>query len=161
MAIGVAGLLGINVEENFKDPFAARNVRDFWNRWHITLSMYMRDVVFTPVSKAMTGWLGVKAANHSAAISIAVVFVLIGIWHGFGWNYLAFGAAHALGVVTTHYYTLWLKKRLGRERFAKYNNNPWIRAASVAVTFIFVTATFFLFANSFDDMQTILSSLRW
>ena len=51
MAIGAAGLIGIPVAENFDNPFAARNVKDFWNRWHITLSTYMRDVVFAPLSK--------------------------------------------------------------------------------------------------------------
>jgi D-alanyl-lipoteichoic acid acyltransferase DltB (MBOAT superfamily) len=161
MAIGAAGLIGIGVEENFRNPFAARNVRDFWNRWHITLSIYMRDVVFTPASKYLTGALGAGAANHAAAISIVAVFVLIGLWHGPGWNFVAFGAMHALGVVVTHYYTLWLKRRLGRDRFSTYNNDPWIRAAAVATTFVFVTATFFLFANSFADMGRILATLRW
>lgn len=161
MAIGAAGLMGISVEENFKDPFAARNVRDFWNRWHITLSTYMRDVVFTPISKYFARFFGPTAVNHATALSIATVFVLIGLWHGFSWHFVAFGAAHALGVVVTHYYTLFLKKRLGRDRFNAYNQNAWIKAAAVAITFVYVTATFLLFANSFEDIRTIMSSLRW
>lgn len=161
MAIGAAGLIGISIEENFKDPFAARNVRDFWNRWHITLSAYMRDVVFTPTSKFLAGIFGARSANHVAAIAIVLVFLLIGIWHGIGWNYLAFGAMHAVGVVTTHYYTIWLKRRLGRERFAAYNGNPWIRAVAIAVTFVFVTVSFFLFANSVTNMQEIFMALVW
>src|ERR1051325_10363803 len=53
IAIGSAGLMGISVAENFDTPFAARNIKDFWNRWHITLSHYMRDVLFSPLSKAL------------------------------------------------------------------------------------------------------------
>ena len=53
IAIGGAGLMGIPVAENFANPFAARNMKDYWNRWHITLSLYMRDVVFSPLSKAL------------------------------------------------------------------------------------------------------------
>jgi D-alanyl-lipoteichoic acid acyltransferase DltB (MBOAT superfamily) len=159
MAIGTAGLMGIPVEENFDRPFAARSVRDFWNRWHITLSLYMRDVVFTPLSKWLTGRWGLPRARHAIAASIVVVFVLIGVWHGPGWNFVAFGAMHAVGVAANHYYTIWLKGRLGRERFSAYNASPWIRAAAVCATFVFVTASFFLFANSFADMRAIVAAL--
>jgi D-alanyl-lipoteichoic acid acyltransferase DltB (MBOAT superfamily) len=161
MAIGAAGLIGVDVEENFRHPFAARNVRDFWNRWHITLSTYMRDVVFTPVSKYLTGVFGTARSNHAVALAIAAVFLLIGVWHGPGWHYVAFGAMHALGVVVNHYYTVWLKRRLGRDRFNAYNRNPMIQAAAVATTFIFVTASMFLFANTFADMRRILAAVQW
>jgi D-alanyl-lipoteichoic acid acyltransferase DltB (MBOAT superfamily) len=159
MAIGAAGIMGIAVEENFDNPFAARNVRDFWNRWHITLSVYMRDVVFTPTSKYLTGLLGIRAANHAAAVAIALVFVLIGVWHGLAWNYIAFGVMHAVGVVVTHYWTIALK-RMGRERFQAYNASRVIHAAAVAITFVFATASFFLFANSFADIAEILAAAR-
>lgn len=160
MAIGAAGLMGIAVEENFDNPFAARNVRDFWNRWHITLSLYMRDVVFTPVSKYLTGILGIRAANHAAAAAIALVFVLIGLWHGLAWNYFAFGVMHAIGVIATHYYTIGLKQ-LGRDRFRAYNQSRFVRSVAVAVTFVFATASFFLFANSVPEMEAIAAAVRW
>jgi D-alanyl-lipoteichoic acid acyltransferase DltB (MBOAT superfamily) len=159
MAIGVAGLLGIHVRENFQNPLAARNVRDFWNRWHITLSDYMRDVVFTPLSKFLIGRFGIPT-NHAVALAILAVFLLVGIWHGVGWNYLAFGAMHAVGVAANHYYTMWLKKR-GSKRFKAYNENPYVLVVSVVLTFSFVTASFFLFANDFATMRTILNVIRW
>ncbi len=121
MAIGAAGLIGIPVPENFDHPFAARNVKDFWNRWHITLSVWMRDVVFSPLSKFLVTKMGIKLADHAIALTITVVFLLVGIWHGVGWNFAAFGAVHALGVVANHYYTIFLKKKLGREKFKAYN----------------------------------------
>ncbi len=131
MAIGAAGLIGIPVPENFDDPFAARNVKDFWNRWHITLSQWMRDVVFAPLSKNLVRLFGPAYADHAIALTILVVFLLVGIWHGVGWNFAAFGAMHALGVAANHYYTIFLKKlRLGREKFENLQRKP---AASQAI----------------------------
>lgn len=157
-AIGAAGLMGIPVSENFNNPLASRNVKDFWNRWHITLSTYMRDVVFSPLSKYLGRAFGPSNINHAIAATITVIFLLIGIWHGFGWNYLAFGAVHAAGVVANHYYTIWLKKTLGRDRFKAYNANPWIHACAVTLTFGYVAASLMLFANSFPDLKIILST---
>lgn len=161
MAIGVAGLIGIHVEENFHNPFAARNVRDFWNRWHITLSVYMRDVVFTPLSKQLVGVTGPARANHAAALAIATAFLLIGVWHGVSWHFIAFGLMHAAGVVVAHYYTIWLKKRLGRDGFDTYNRNRAIHVIAIVVTFIYVTLSFLFFANEFADVQQIMTALNW
>jgi D-alanyl-lipoteichoic acid acyltransferase DltB (MBOAT superfamily) len=160
LAIGAAGLMGIAVPENFDNPFAARNVRDFWNRWHITLSLWMRDVVFSPLSKFLVGQFGIHRADHAIALTIAIVFLLVGIWHGAGWNFAAYGAAHALGVVTNHYYTIFLKKKLGREKFKAYNENRWIRAAAVGLTFGYCGASLIFFANTFPEIKDILSSLQ-
>ena len=160
MAIGAAGLIGIPVPENFENPLAARNMKEFWNRWHITLSVWMRDLVFAPLSKFLVRLFGPARANHAIALAIFVVFLLIGIWHGVGWNYAAFGIAQALGVITVHYYTIFLKKRLGRDGFKAYNENRWIHAAGVTVTFCYYAATLFLFANTFPEMKQIFGCLR-
>ena len=152
--------MGISVAENFTHPFSARNMADFWNRWHITLSHYMRDVVFSPLSVTLVRLLGPARANDAIAMTIMVVFLIIGVWHGNGWNYVAFGAAHGLGVVTNHYYTIALKKRLGKQGYAAYMRNPAIHAAAVSLTFVYVTATLFLFANEWPAMKTIFSTLR-
>ncbi len=160
MAIGAAGLIGIPVAENFDSPFAARNVRDFWNRWHITLSHYMRDVLFSPLSKFLVRAAGPANANHAIAVTIAVVFILVGVWHGVGWNFAAYGAAHALGVVGNHYYTIGLKKWLGREGFKAYVENRWIKAAAVVLTFCYCAATLLFFANTFPELKEMFSLFR-
>jgi D-alanyl-lipoteichoic acid acyltransferase DltB (MBOAT superfamily) len=160
MAIGTAALIGIPVLENFDDPFAARNVKDFWNRWHITLSHYMRDVLFAPLSIFLVRLMGPSMANHAIALAITAVFLLIGIWHGVGWNFAAYGAVHALGVVTNLYYTIGLKKWLGRDGFKAYNSNVWIHAVAVVLTFCYCGASLFLFANTFTEAKQILSKLR-
>lgn len=160
MAIGAAALIGIPVPENFANPFAARNMKELWNRWHITLSAWMRDVVFSPLSKYLVGKFGIKLANHAIALTITIVFLLIGIWHGVGWNYAWFGLAQALGVVTVHYYTIFLKNKLGRDGFKAYNENRWIHASAVVITFCYYAATLFLFANTGTEMKTIFSVLK-
>jgi D-alanyl-lipoteichoic acid acyltransferase DltB (MBOAT superfamily) len=160
MAIGAAALVGIPVPENFDNPFAARNVKDFWNRWHITLSTWMRDVVFSPLSKFFVGKFGIKMADHAIALTIVIVFLLVGIWHGVGWNFVAYGAAHALGVVANHYYTIFLKKKLGRENFKAYNENQWIRAVAVVLTFCYCGASLIFFANTFPQIKQIFSVLQ-
>jgi len=160
MAIGGAALIGIPVPENFDNPFAARNVKDFWNRWHITLSTWMRDVVFSPLSKYLVGKFGIQLADHAVALAIAVVFLLVGIWHGVGWNFAALGAIHAIGVAANHYYTIFLKKKLGRDGFKAYNDNPWIRAAAVALTFCYCGASMIFFANTLPQIKEIFSVLR-
>jgi len=160
MAIGCAGLIGIPVIENFNNPFAARNMREFWNRWHISLSQYMRDVCFSPLSKYFARLFGPANVNHAIALTIMVVFLLIGIWHGTGWNYIVFGLLNGVGVIATHYHTIGLKKWLGREGFKAYNANPWIRAAAVAITFCYFAFTLFFFANTPGQMKEIFSVMR-
>lgn len=160
MAIGTAGLIGIQVDENFNSPFSARNIQEFWTRWHITLSTYMRDTVFSPLTKALIRSWGPRAAPHAIAIAIFTVFVLIGAWHGLSWNYLIFGALQGAGAVSCHYYDIWLKKRLGKAGYTACHRNPLIKAAAVTATFLFFAGSLFFFANTLEDAHKIMTVLR-
>jgi D-alanyl-lipoteichoic acid acyltransferase DltB (MBOAT superfamily) len=159
MAIGGAGLIGVSVAENFANPFGARNSKDFWNRWHITLSEYMRDVVFSPMSRALVRLFGGSHVNGAIAATILFVFVLIGIWHGVGWHFAAFGLSQALAVVANHFYTVELKRRLGKQRFVAYGQSQLVRALAVTITFLFTSASMFLFANDWAAMKAISSAI--
>lgn len=160
MAIGLGGLVGVRVKENFDNPFAARNVKEFWNRWHITLSEYTRDVIFSPVSKALIKKLGVSYANFSISASIFLVFTVIGIWHGVGWRFVIFGIIHAVGIVVNHYYTLRLKRTLGKEKYKAYNENPLVNAAAIVGTFCYVALSFSVFANDYNMVRVLWYGLR-
>jgi D-alanyl-lipoteichoic acid acyltransferase DltB (MBOAT superfamily) len=157
VVIGVAGLMNLRVEENFDRPLSARNVKEFWNRWHMTLSRYMRDVVFTPLSKSTIRALDGRHTNHAIAVSITVVFLLVGIWHGVGWNFVVFGALQALGVVANHYYAIALKSRLGAKRFRRYLDNRLVHALAVASTFAYVAFSMTAFARS--DWWSVMMDL--
>lgn len=160
MAIGLAGLVGIRVRENFDNPFAAKNVKEFWNRWHITLSEYTRDVIFAPLSKFFIKKLGAKYTNFSIALTILIVFLVIGVWHGVGARFAVFGLIHAVGIIANHYYTIWLKRTLGRERYNSYNQNRLINAAAIVLTFFYVAASFAVFANDYEMMGLIKNAIR-
>jgi D-alanyl-lipoteichoic acid acyltransferase DltB (MBOAT superfamily) len=158
VAIATSALLGIHVKENFNRPFAARNVQDFWNRWHMTLSLYMRDVVFTPLTMWLTVKLGAKYVNHCMAISVMVVFLLIGLWHGTSANFLLIGLIFGLAVVFNHYYSIVMKTLLGKS-YKKVHNHPMVTAVSIALTFYFVSLTALLLNNDISAFATCIKRI--
>jgi D-alanyl-lipoteichoic acid acyltransferase DltB (MBOAT superfamily) len=159
MVIGVSGLMGIEVMENFDRPFYSRNFQVFWSRWHISLSTFMRDMMFTPLVKWLAGRFGARNLNHAIAASILGVFVVIGLWHGAGINFLLFGISQGLGVVAIHYATIAMKKRLGRAGFAAYQKNRAIYVVACSCTYLYFALSLFLFANTWDQMRKIFSVL--
>lgn len=160
MAIGTAGLLGIRVIENFDHPFQARNPQDFWTRWHISLSLYMRDMVFSPLTKALVRKFGPSSTPHVVPVSTFIVFLLIGAWHGLTWNFIIFGGLQGLGVVACHYYTVYLKKRLGKQGYTAYMKDWRFRWAGIAGTFVFTAAVLFFFSNTLARASEIFRILR-
>jgi alginate O-acetyltransferase complex protein AlgI len=86
MAIGLARLLGFNVTRNFNYPFFARNIVDFWRRWHITLTSWMTDYVFTPLAILLRDW-----GKAGIILAVLITFTLIGLWHGPSWTFVVFG----------------------------------------------------------------------
>jgi D-alanyl-lipoteichoic acid acyltransferase DltB (MBOAT superfamily) len=155
MAIGASGLLGIEVVENFRAPLLARNIKDFWSRWHISLSEYVRSVLFTPLSIGLARRWGAENVPHAIAAALFVTFLLTGVWHGAGLNFALFGLLHGGAMVVHHYYTQLLRKKLGRERLKAYEANPWVKGLAVAATFAFVTLTFVVFANDLDSLKRL------
>ena len=152
---GVSGLLGIQVAENFNQPFSARNFQEFWSRWHMTLSGWIRDMMFTPLLKMLIRAWGPKSANHATAIVIIATFIVIGVWHGAGLNYLLFGISQGVGVAAVHYSTQFMRKRLGKEGFAKYRANRLYYYLGCVGTYLYFSLTLILFANSMGDLKHI------
>jgi D-alanyl-lipoteichoic acid acyltransferase DltB (MBOAT superfamily) len=157
MVIGVSGLMGIQVMENFNVPFSARNLQEFWNRWHISLSTWLRDMMFTPLVKALVRVFGPKSTNNVIAFSICTVFIVIGVWHGVGIHFALFGLFHGIGLATVHYYGYFLKKKLGKQRFIAYRDNPYIAAVGRVMTFTYFSLSLFLFANTWENMRQIFN----
>ena len=93
MAIGVGALFGYELPENFRHPYAAGSLKEFWRRWHMSLSGFFRDYVYIPLGGSRNGkrrWL----------ISLAAVWLLTGLWHGLSWTFVVWGLAHGLLVMT-------------------------------------------------------------
>ncbi len=89
MAIGLRLLFGFVLPENFKRPYSAVSITDFWRRWHISLSRWFRDYLYIPLG-------GNRRGTARACLNMAVVFVLCGLWHGANWTFLAWGLYHGL-----------------------------------------------------------------
>ncbi|MBF0435688.1 MAG: MBOAT family protein [Magnetococcales bacterium] len=160
IVIGLSGILGIAIEENFDRPFHARCVKDFWNHWHITLSTYLRDILFAPLSKWLAGGLGPGQVQHAVGITLFVVFLVIGMWHGLSMNFILFGVMHGGAVACNHYYNLMLKKYLGLEHYKAYMRNRIIQAVATTLTFLYVSISFLFFANSMEKIMTLVEVIR-
>lgn len=114
MAIGLGRMFGFKFQENFNYPYIARSLTEFWRRWHISLSTWLRDYLFLPLSHAlMTDRIRLKIAhgrystNYRTLFSIVVVFTVCGLWHGAGWNFIVWGLLHGSVLALE---SLWLSK---------------------------------------------------
>jgi membrane protein involved in D-alanine export len=140
-AIGVSYLLGIHTPENFNRPFLAGNIKDFWNRWHISLSTWLRDHVYMRFMLAATKgrWFTDKyTASH---LGFFLTFGLMGLWHGIEPYYLLYGLYHGALLVGHDRFTRWNKTR------QVWGNGPLWRAAGTLVTFHLVCLGFLLFSG--------------
>ena len=90
IAIGVALLMGIEFPENFNSPYSARSLQDFWRRWHMTRSRWLRDYLYVPLG-------GSRGTRLATVRNIVITMVLGGLWHGAGWTFVAWGALHGAG----------------------------------------------------------------
>ncbi|HML07411.1 MAG TPA: MBOAT family O-acyltransferase [Xanthobacteraceae bacterium] len=139
MAIGSALIFGLVLPENFRRPYLATDIRDFWRRWHITLSNFLRDYLYIPLG-------GSRRGPGRYVLATMVTMGLCGLWHGAGWTFVVWGLWHGLGLATCH---AW--QRLGR---------PMPKVAGWALTMLFVLAGWVVFrAASFGTAGSILMSL--
>lgn len=166
IARGVAQMLGIELELNFRQPYFSASVEEFWRRWHITMGSWMRDYVFYPLSmsKAFTalGQRGRKALGQYVGnrlgpfCAMFIVYILVGLWHGPRWSYVAFGlwngAFIMLGILLEDVYA-WMRKKLGVDG----ETITW-RAFRIARTFVVVS--FGRYFSRADGLRTALSMLK-
>lgn len=104
MAIGIALMLGYRFPENFNFPYISQNITEFWRRWHITLSNWMRDYLYIPLG-------GNRVSNRRLYINLATVFLISGLWHGAAWTFVFWGAFHGLFLILDRLFLVnWLKK---------------------------------------------------
>jgi D-alanyl-lipoteichoic acid acyltransferase DltB (MBOAT superfamily) len=159
IVIGASGLMGISIDENFNNPLRSRNVQDFWGRWHITLGRYMKEMLFNPLSTFLLKTLGSKFTNTSIATALAMIFILVGIWHGKGIQFVLFGVLQAIGVVSAFLYGQFLKKKLGAKNYKKYLSNKIIYSISVILNFLYISLSLSVFANTPEKLVQILNQL--
>jgi len=108
MAIGVSRLFGITLPLNFHSPYKAANIREFWRRWHMTLSRFLRDYLYIPLG-------GSRVAVPRRYVNIMITMLLGGLWHGAGWTFVVWGGLHGIYLVVNHAWQA-LRRRLGQDR---------------------------------------------
>ena len=144
MAIGISHLLGINITKNFDYPLFSQNIADFWRKWHISLTAWLTEYVFTPLSIAFR-----HLRKKGLILAILLNFAIIGIWHGANWTFLLFGLLHG-----SFYIPLILKDTMNKKRkIAKGKIFPSLREAINMVSlFILIMFTFVIFRlNTITD----------
>ena len=129
IVIAAAKLIGLTLPENFNRPYVARNVIDYWNRWHISLTHWIRDYVFMSSYKVVVKRSPARAKQLGYGLLFLSLF-LAGVWHGSTAGFAVFGAIHGIGAATNQFYADTLRSWLGREGFNKYLRNRFYRVAA-------------------------------
>jgi alginate O-acetyltransferase complex protein AlgI len=145
IAIGLARMLGLELPPNFRYPYIARNIAEFWQRWHISLSRWIRDYVYIPLGGGRRGLL-LKTVNLSIAM------FLCGLWHGAAWHFGLWGLYHGFGLAA---HSLWERSSLSR-RLAGARAARW---AGIALTDAFVAFGWLLFFYPVERVAALTRAL--
>jgi membrane protein involved in D-alanine export len=140
-AIGISYLFGIRVPENFNRPFLATNIQDFWNRWHITLSTWLRDRVYRRFALTALRGQWFKDDRTASYIGFFLSFGLMGLWHGTQSFYLLYGLYHAALMAGYEAFSYWNRDR------RLWGDGPLWRLAAIVITFHVVCFGFLLFSG--------------
>jgi D-alanyl-lipoteichoic acid acyltransferase DltB (MBOAT superfamily) len=138
MALGLGRLFGIKLPQNFNSPYKAASIADFWRRWHMTLSRFLRDYLYIPLG-------GNRRGPTRRGINLMITMLLGGLWHGAGWTFVCWGGLHGLYLLI---HRAWqpLRARLG---FARQTASPWGLLGGRSLTFfaVLIAWVFFRAAN--------------
>ena len=155
MAMGISGLLGIELPLNFNSPYKAANILEFWKRWHMTLTGFFTRYVYIPLG-------GNRKGRARTYVNVLIVFLLSGIWHGTGVQFLIWGMMHGVLYVGTRAVTesVFFGKFAGRYE-KMYGPGRWIlHGVSVLLTFLYVNVAWVFFrAPSVKEAVTLLKAL--
>ena len=163
MALGIGLMFGIALPFNFLSPFKTKNIAEFWRCWHITLSKFIRNYLYYPVSLLLTRY---AINNNFGSTSLFILSILtptmfaffwVGLWHGAGWNFILFGLLHGTYIVI---YNIWIKVNNLISEGKRIKKNNVTNIISQFITFIAVTFSFVLFrAETIDGASNIISSM--
>ena len=144
MAIGLAMIMGFRLSRNFDFPYKSKNLTEFWRRWHISLSSWLRDYVYIPLGGNRKGTLRTYLNNF-------LTMLIGGLWHGAAWKFVFWGAMHGVGLAV-HKATLPLTRRLP--------DTWWVRAVGWSVTMVYVSLLWVFFrADSWLDSWLIIKNI--
>ena len=142
MAIGLGRMFGIRLPLNFHSPLKSTNLIEFWRRWHMTLSRFLRDYLYIPLG-------GNRHGNARRYVNLLTTMVLGGLWHGASWTFVVWGTAHGVGLALNHAWRESLGKSVGAARF-------W----APPLTFVFIVVTYVVFrAETFGGALDVIGPM--
>ena len=153
-ALAISNLMGIRSPINFNKPFLSRDLKEFWNRWHMSLSFWFRDFVFMRLVMVLMRNKVFQSRITTSNVAYIINMLVMGFWHGVTWYYVAYGLFHGLGLVIND---AWLRKKktLNKERKAKglepLPDNRWTQALGIFITFNTVMLSFLIFSGFLDQ----------
>ena len=152
MAVGSSNILGIQTPMNFNKPFLSVDIKDFWTRWHITLSTWLRDFVFSRVLMQVIRKKWFKNRLHNATYAYMVNMLVMGFWHGLSVSYIVYGFYH--GVLMAGFEVYQKKSNF----YKKNKNKNWYKLLSWFVTMNLVMIGFFIFSG--EPYKILLTTLK-
>lgn len=143
MAIGIALLMGFRLPKNFDSPYKSSSLSEFWRRWHISLSSWLRDYLYVPMG-------GNRRGKIRTYVNLFLTMLIGGLWHGAAWTYVIWGALHGLALVVERFF----------KRFVNLPRNYFFSFLRTLLVFHFVAFCWIFFrASSFDEASVIISQI--
>jgi D-alanyl-lipoteichoic acid acyltransferase DltB (MBOAT superfamily) len=160
--IGVARFFRIELPENFNRPFLAGNIIEFWNRWHMSLTLWLKTYVYSPLLiTLLRRFPSPKVELFLGVIAYFVTFFLVGFWHGQTSEFLFFGILQGAGVAANKLYQILLARRMGRGAYAKLCRNTIYVTFTRSLTFTWYAFTLLWFWSSWENLRDFASVLGW
>ncbi len=150
MARGSALMLGFELPENFRTPYLSKSLTEFWRRWHISLSFWLRDYLYISLG-------GNRGSQFKTYRNLMYTMLLGGLWHGAAWTFVIWGALHGGGLMLHRW---WLAVTSSHDQLAVWRTQLWYRALAMSITFTFVCLCFVIFrTTTLDDALAYLGGL--
>jgi D-alanyl-lipoteichoic acid acyltransferase DltB (MBOAT superfamily) len=161
IVIAVARLMRVRLPENFNRPFSASSFLDFWNRWHITLSTWLKTYVYNPLLLALMRRISSRRLESFLGVfCFFVTFFLVGVWHGRTSEFLFFGVLQGAGMAINKMWQVWLTGALGRKSYKTLAQNVFYVAFGRGLTFSWFALTLFWFWGDWSKIDKMFLALQ-
>jgi D-alanyl-lipoteichoic acid acyltransferase DltB (MBOAT superfamily) len=161
IVVGVARFFALELPENFDRPFSADNFLNFWSRWHITLSTWLKTYVYNPLLGALMRRFDSRALEpFLGVVAFFVTFFLVGIWHGQTSVFIVFGMLQGLGVSVNKLYQILMTRALGRKEYRALSARPFYVSCTRGLTFTWFTLSLVWFWSNWGQMREMVGLLR-
>ncbi|MGM4656400.1 D-alanyl-lipoteichoic acid biosynthesis protein DltB, partial [Salmonella sp. NW1268] len=146
-AVGISYLMGVETPMNFNQPFKSKNIKDFWNRWHMTLSFWFRDFIYMRLVFFMMKHKVFKSRITTANVAYVINMLIMGFWHGETWYYIVYGLFHGLAMVVND---AWLRYK--KKHQAQLPSNKFTEYFAIFLTFNVVCFSFLIFSGFLNTL---------